>query len=100
MEKFPILDTGIVYSYSILKRFHGADVACDGHPKVGGMASDAVDNNWVHWLICEKELFKMIFEVAWKLMEETGLQRKISLFFVHLKMKSAIRHLFSNVRSE
>ena len=25
--KFPILDTGIVYSYSILKRFHGADVA-------------------------------------------------------------------------
>ena len=40
-----------------------------GTQRSEGMASDAVDNNWVHWLICEKELFKMIFEVAWKLME-------------------------------
>lgn len=33
------------------------------------MVSDVVDNNWVYWFICEKEFFKMIFEVVWKFME-------------------------------
>ena len=42
----------------------------------GSKAVSYTHLNWVHWLICEKELFKMIFEVAWQLMERRGCKER------------------------